>query len=63
MGIESIDELMGTGKIEEKPIPKKDQICKCGHSLERHRLYNSAKNMVCIERFCTCSSFTLSRVL
>jgi hypothetical protein len=48
-------------KIEEK-IPEKDQICKCGHSLERHREWRSWKRVVCIEQYCPCTSFTLNNV-
>lgn len=45
----------------ETEVPKKDQICTCGHSLERHA--RMSKNVVCIERFCPCNNFKLSRIL
>lgn len=64
MGIDGTDDIIETSsKIEEKPIPDKDQFCRCGHSLLRHRQSNSGKNMICIERFCPCSSFRLARVV
>lgn len=64
MGVENLDELIGvSSKIEEKPIPDKDKICKCNHPLTRHRSYYSSKTMICIEQFCPCSSFVLARVL
>lgn len=49
---------------KEEPILEKDQICVCDHSLERHILMGShgSGKMVCIERFCPCSSFKLNHV-
>jgi hypothetical protein len=61
MGIEGIEEIT-SDRVEEKPIPSTDMICKCGHSLARHIPYNSSKNMVCIEHFCPCSQFKLNHV-
>jgi hypothetical protein len=58
MGIEGIEKLAP----DEAKIPESAQICKCGHSLERHRPYNSSKNQVCIERFCACSNFVLNNI-
>jgi hypothetical protein len=59
-----MDENDESAKIlprSENEVPKKDQICACGHSLERHvRMRN---NLTCIERFCPCNNFKLSRIL
>ena len=60
MGIEGIDKMVPD---KDEPVPKTAQICKCGHSLARHVLYNSSKSLVCIERFCHCSSFKLNHIL
>lgn len=54
------------GRIEEKPIPEKDQICTCGHSLARHRdmpglKHGNSSGVVCVEQFCKCVSFKLYR--
>jgi hypothetical protein len=61
MGIEGI-ENMTSDVVEVSAVPDKDQICTCGHSLERHIQYNSGKSLVCIERFCPCSRFRLNHI-
>jgi hypothetical protein len=47
-------------KVDDS-IPDSAQICRCGHSKERHRETTKDKT-ICVERFCPCSNFVLSRV-
>lgn len=52
---------MDDEKVDEN-LPKNAQICKCGHSRDRHVTYNSGKNLICIEQFCMCSNYYLYTV-
>jgi hypothetical protein len=46
--------------MNEAPIKAEDKICKCGHSLARHR--RAREKHPCIERFCPCGDFTLNNI-
>lgn len=49
-----------SGNINKRgPDNPENQICKCDHSRTRHAVYNSGKNVKCLEIGCRCNQFVL----
>jgi hypothetical protein len=45
---------------ENPDIPMTSQICKCGHTLDRH--VRMRQKLVCIDSFCPCNNFIMDQI-